>query len=107
MSINEQSAARSLFDFAAKWKGQSAFSGSIVYGTHFDLSALSADIESMLALQSVGLPATAQTEMKSRVIKKALPNLATDKQTAIDAELKAMMTRVDSRMNLDMLNNQG
>ena len=74
MVTNEQTCVASLFNFAAKWMGQDAFEGSITYGTHFDLSSLESDIDAMLQLQKLAIPPTAQKELKSRVIKKALPN---------------------------------
>ena len=107
MAVHEQETVRSLMYFAARWKGQDAFSGSVVYGTRFDMSSLGSDIEAMLSLQTIGLPATANTELKARVVKKALPNMDPAKQTQIDAELAAMHTAVDSRLNSDLLANVG
>jgi hypothetical protein len=107
MALNEQECARSLFQFAARWKGMESFTGSIVYGTHFDLSSLEEDISAMLSLQTAGLPVAAQNELKSRAVKKALPNLDPSKAQEIDAALKAMSSSLNSRATQDMLNNIG
>jgi hypothetical protein len=92
MAINEQEAARYLFYFAARWMGQSAFQGSIVYGTSFDLNDLEQDLQAMVSLQTMGLPPTAQTELKARIMRKALPNLDPKVQSKIDAEMQRMLT---------------
>lgn len=87
MSMNEQEAVRSMFDHAAAWKGKSEFTGTIQYSTSFDLSALEDDITNMIALQAAGLPTSAQTELKRRVIRKALPNMGPARQAEINTEL--------------------
>lgn len=90
MALNEQETARYLFYYAGRWKGQDTFTGSIIYGTDYDLTSLSDDIESMLALQAAGLPPTAQAELKKRAIRKALPNIDPRVQAVIDRELASM-----------------
>jgi hypothetical protein len=107
MVENEQSATNCLFELAAKWKGLDEFPGSIVYGTHFDLSSLDQDIRAMLSLQTIGLPSAAHTEMKSRIVKKALPNMAPDKQALIDRELQSMHMQMDSRATRDVMAEAG
>ena len=110
MATHEQECARNLFYFAARWKGQKEFNGQIVYGTHFDLSALEDDISNMLSLQTVGMPAEVQNEMKARLAKKALPNMSPSKQAEIDAampRMSSMSTQVNSRLGQDVLNNAG
>ena len=104
---NEQSAVNELFELAARWMGEPEFAGSIVYGTRFDLSSLDQDIQAMLALQKIGLPASAQTELKSRIVKKVLPNMAPEKQIQIDQEIQSMQTAANTRMDRDMMDSIG
>lgn len=110
MATNEQETARSLFYYAARWKGMDAFNGQIVYGTHFDLSALEQDIQNMLAIQTMGIPASAQNEMKSRIVKKALPNLDPVKADQIDQDMAKMDTvnkLLDRRITTDTMDDAG
>jgi hypothetical protein len=107
MAIAEQECARNMFYFAAKWMGQKDFTGSIVYGHEFDLTALSDDIQNMLQLQAMNMPQPVQAEMKSRIVSKAMPNLPPDKQNQFAAAIKAQdqVTQLeDRRMITDSLN---
>jgi hypothetical protein len=107
MAIHEQEAARGMFDLAAKWMGKPAFEGEITYGTEFSMGSLEQDIQTLLSLQAAGLPQTAQTEMKSRAVKKALPNLAPDKSNLIEQEMAKMSATIDRRVLTDSMNNVG
>jgi hypothetical protein len=87
MALYEQETVKSALTFAALWQG-TEFNGSVQYGTKYDLSTVTDDIEDLLSLQTAGCPPTVCREVLRRIIAKKLPSLPGDVQKTIDAELK-------------------